>query len=228
MEEVWICAEQTDIIYLDFAKAFDKVNHSLLLDKISGFGIDGNLLKWFGNYLSDRRQQVTIPGSTSGVLPVLSGVPQGSILGPLLFLMFINDLPDSVMENSDAKMVLFADDSKIYKTIRTTSDCMDLQTSIDRTSIWSCENKMLLNSKKCTIVSVNRKTQPTTFSYSLGGIPLEKTNCEKDLGVLIKSDLKWDAHVLSIQKGLTTLWGTLEEGQQGSMTLIQGKYSTWR
>ncbi|CAB4010510.1 Hypothetical predicted protein, partial [Paramuricea clavata] len=209
------CAEQTDIIYLDFAKAFDKVNHSLLLDKISGFGIDGNLLKWFGNYLSDRRQQVTIPGSTSGVLPVLSGVPQGSILGPLLFLMFINDLPDSVMENSDAKMVLFADDSKIYKTIRTTSDCMDLQTSIDRTSIWSCENKMLLNSKKCTIVSVNRKTQPTTFSYSLGRLPLGKTNCEKDLGVLIKSDLKWDAHVLSISKRANNALGYIRRGTTG-------------
>ncbi|CAB4002465.1 Hypothetical predicted protein [Paramuricea clavata] len=209
------CAEQTDIIYLDFAKAFDKVNHSLLLDKISGFGIDGNLLKWFGNYLSDRRQQVTIPGSTSGVLPVLSGVPQGSILGPLLFLMFINDLPDSVMENSDAKMVLFADDSKIYKTIRTTSDCMDLQTSIDRTSIWSCENKMLLNSKKCTIVSVNRKTQPTTFSYTLGGLPLGKTNCEKDLGVLIKSDLKWDAHVLSIPKRANNALGYIRRGTTG-------------
>ena len=83
------CAEQTDIIYLDFAKAFDKVNHSLLLDKISGFGIDGNLLKWFGNYLSDRRQQVTIPGSTSGVfagaLRCTSGVDFGTPLVPHVY-----------------------------------------------------------------------------------------------------------------------------------------------
>ncbi|CAB3995716.1 Hypothetical predicted protein [Paramuricea clavata] len=89
---------QVDTIYLDFAKAFDKVSHDLLLVKLHNFGIKGNLLRWFKNYLSGRFQRVTVHGVTSQPLPVLSGVPQGSILGPILFLIYVNDLPDSVSQ----------------------------------------------------------------------------------------------------------------------------------
>ena len=105
--------EQIDSIYLDFAKAFDKVDHILLLKKLRNFGITGKLLNWLNNYLSNRLQKVTVLGSTSQPLPILSGVPQGSILGPLLFLVFVNDLPDSISRQSS--VALFADDTKWFQ-----------------------------------------------------------------------------------------------------------------
>ena len=100
---------QVDTLYLDFAKAFDKVNHELLLLKLKRFGISGNLLSWLRDYLSGRYQRVTVLGETSNRLSVLSGVPQGSILGPLLFLVYANDLPDCV--SSSSALAMFADDS---------------------------------------------------------------------------------------------------------------------
>ena len=102
---------QADIIYLDFSKAFDSVNHKLLLHKLQSFGIIGNLLSWFNSYLSNRIQRVVLEGHASDWLPVLSGVPQGSILRPLLFILFINDMPLSCFSSKTGQ---FADDAKIY------------------------------------------------------------------------------------------------------------------
>ncbi len=107
--------KETDIIYLDFSKAFDKVPHSSLISKLPLFGIIGDLLLWFKSYLSGRYQRVTLQGLYSECLEVYSGVPQGSILGPLLFLVYIDDLSGYIRNKS--KIALFADDSKIYQTI---------------------------------------------------------------------------------------------------------------
>ena len=121
--------EQIDVIYLDMTKAFDKFNHELLINKLRRFGFKTNLLKqtyyyWFQSYLYHRRQQVTVLGSTSSSLPVTSGVPQGSILGPTLFLLYVNDLPDAVTSSTIAT---FADDTKLFKRIASNTDSNKLQ-----------------------------------------------------------------------------------------------------
>ena len=107
--------KQVDMIYMDMSKAFDKVNHGCQLQKLHEFGFGGSVLQWFSSYLMGRYQSVTVLGETSDPLPVSSGVPQGSILGPMIFLIYVRpNLPDSVLTNHDA---MFADNTKIYKQI---------------------------------------------------------------------------------------------------------------
>ena len=115
---------QIDVLYLDMSKAFDKVSHAKLLDRLQEFGFGGSILKWFSSYISNRRQQTIVHGVTSTSIPVTSGVPQGSILGPLLFLLYENHLSNAV---SNSRIATFADDTKIFKTINSISDASALQ-----------------------------------------------------------------------------------------------------
>ncbi|CAB4032925.1 Hypothetical predicted protein, partial [Paramuricea clavata] len=110
---------QVDTVYLDMSKAFDRINHRKRINKLRNFGCGGRLLKWFSSYLTGRRQRVTVLGATSNTLPISSGVPQGSILGPVLFLLYVNDLPDSV---TTSKVAMFADDTKLFSAIKCQSD----------------------------------------------------------------------------------------------------------
>ncbi len=128
--------KQTDIVYLDIAKAFDTVDHQLLLKKLCRFGLAGNTLKWFSNYLSGRQQRVVLNGETSKTLPVSSGVPQGSILGPLLFLIYINDLPTSITSPL-VNVSLFADDTKCFSIIESPTDALVLKTETTNVENWA-------------------------------------------------------------------------------------------
>ena len=123
------CKSQTDVIYLDFRKAFDNVSYNELLTKHWCIGIRGKIWCWLQAYLSRRLQCVSINGKKSNLLPVISGIPQGSTLGPLLFLIFINDLPDCA---SSSAMLLYADDAKCYRPIASPSDCQLLQDDLCR------------------------------------------------------------------------------------------------
>ena len=126
--------KQTDVIYLDMSKAFDKVCHPLLLSNLKQCNVFGRLLDWFNAYLTNRKQRVTVSGETSTEVLVSSGVPQGSLLGPLLFLLFVNKLPDRC---SSSTVACFADDTKIYKLIDSVDDSKALQSDLDSLMDWS-------------------------------------------------------------------------------------------
>ena len=147
MEDVTEALDQgceVDIIYLDFYKAFDKVPHKRLLEKLKGYGIRDNILMWIQDFLSNRKQRVSINGKNSDWRNVTSGIPQGSVLGPILFLIYINDLPSVVR----CLIKLFADDAKLYQIIRRNQDRVELQGDISNSKDWSIIWKMFFNIKK--------------------------------------------------------------------------------
>ena len=190
----------TDVIYFDFAKAFDSVNHDIILSKLkSKFHIDGILLKFLVNYLKDRKQLVVIGGSKSSVLPVLSGVPQGSILSPLLFVLFIDDLPDNISQGTN--ITLYADDTKIWRKITCHRDELILQHDINTLNTWSKKNKMNFHPKKCKVLTVTSSHNLSyrlpcdRFVYCLDNECLDYVDSEKDLGVYVTSKLNWREHV---------------------------------
>ena len=144
---------QTDVIVLDFAKAFDRVNHSLLCEKIKSYGITGKTNEWIQSFLNERKQKVVIDGESSETINVRSGVPQGSVLGPCLFLAYINDLPDKVSSNSR----LFADDTAVDRKITSTEDQMTLQRDLDSLAQWENQWDMAFHPDKCEVLQVTSK-----------------------------------------------------------------------
>ena len=133
-----------DMIYLDYAKAFDKVDHGVLLNKLKIFSICGKLGEWLHSFLTNRRQHVRIPGGVSKSDNVLSGVPQGAVLGPVLFLVLISDISSNVSSN----ITSFADDTKVFATINDPTDCDNLQSDLDNIYLWSSKNSMMFNQEK--------------------------------------------------------------------------------
>ena len=142
---------QTDAILLDFAKAFDKVAHQRLLLKLQAIGIDGFTLIWIRSFLSQRDQTVVLEGSSSDTKPVTSGVPQGTVLGPLLFLVYINDLPQCVTSSHNR---LFADDCLIHKEIRSQADADKLQVGLDAIQEWEQQWMMSFHPQKCQLLRI--------------------------------------------------------------------------
>ena len=143
-----------DVVFLDLAKAFDKVPHKRLLEKLKKHGISGNILNVIEDWLKDRRQRVCIKGRWSGWIRVWSGVPQGSVLGPVLFLVFINDLDQGIASS----ILKFADDTKLFKEVRHNTDCEALQRDLDNVVLWAQKWQMQFNVKKCKVMHVGRQT----------------------------------------------------------------------
>ena len=140
--------KQIDAILLDFSKAFDKVAHQRLLQKLQYYGIRGYLNDWVADFLKDRQQEVVLEGTHSSATQVTSGVPQGTVLGPLLFLVYINDMPEGI----DSTMRLFADDSLLYRFIRTKEDQSILQEDLRKLELWEHKWQMQFNADKCEVL----------------------------------------------------------------------------
>ena len=162
--------KQTDLIIMDFAKAFDKVPHRRLLHKLEYYGIRGSTHKWINSWLSGSTQQVVLDGQASDPVPVLSGVPQGSVLGPVLFLLFINDLPDNIRSS----VRLFADDCVLYRNIHLLQDCLTLQEDLTSLGQWEADWQMKFNEAKCHSMRVTRHQHHKFFSTTHYTIKLWK------------------------------------------------------
>ena len=193
----------TDVVYLDFAKAFDSVPHRRLLGKLQSYGIDGALLRWIEAFLIGRVQKVCVNGNLSSEATVLSGIPQGSVLGPLLFVIYINDLPD----NLNCEALLFADDTKAYTRITNRADAERLQENLRKLEEWSREWLLVFHPDKCKILTIGRHEDiPCAYPYSLFGTELEHIFEEKDIGITIDSELTFDTHIaLKIKKANQTM-----------------------
>lgn len=186
-----IQGSQVDSIYIDLSKAFDSVNHRILLDKMSAFGVSGPLLLWFSSYLSNRHCVVRLGSSSfSQSFVASSGVPQGSHLGPILFLLFINDVIGCLSKH-DVKFLLFCDDIKIFRSIHSMDDCRSLLEALVDLNRWFDHNLLKMNPSKCNIISFTRSKQPIIFDYTLDFISIPRSTCVRDLGVLMDSQLSF-------------------------------------
>ena len=187
-----------DAAYLDFRKAFDSVPHKRLLSKLHGYGVRGTVLRWVEDFLSNRNQYVNVNGKTSEKVPVTSGVPQGSVLGPTLFIYFINDLPDA----AESFLKIFADDTKAYTKIETKEDQLRLQRTIDNFVKWTDTWLVKFNSEKCKIMHLGKDNPKYEYSIIENGIKtkLTETTCEKDLGVMIDPNLDFQEHMTGAVK----------------------------
>ncbi|KAI5633524.1 reverse transcriptase (RNA-dependent DNA polymerase) domain-containing protein [Phthorimaea operculella] len=154
-------------------------------------GFTPRLIKLFSNYLKDRKQYVKYGPYVSNDYNTRSGISQGSNLGPLLFVLLINDLPDVV---SNSSILIFADDVKLYKTCESEYDCKLLQKDLDAVYAWSISNKLWFNPLKCETTTFTRSSVPLGFSYSIGGVPVSRVQQVRDLGVLFDPALTFHAH----------------------------------
>ena len=183
-----------DIIYMDFKKAFDKVPHQRLIYKIRALGINEEITLWIKDYLTDRTQKVIINGKSSEWKPVTSGIPQGSVLGPLLFVIYINDLPNSIISD----IYMFADDTNIFKIITSDIDCQILQTDLNELKKWTDTWLLELHPDKCKTMTLGKiDHNPRYYLDTTEDNPFEisRTEEEKELGVIFDSKLTFDAHI---------------------------------
>ena len=188
--------EQTDAILLDFSKAFDKVDHLGLISKLAHYGIRGPLLEWTSSFLIGRKQCVVVDGKASKLTDVLSGVPQGTVLGPLFFLIYINDISKNLSVGT--KIRLFADDSLLYRTIRSAKDCEILQKDLNTLQQWEKLWKMEFHPGKCYLLQISNKKNPVNFVYNIHNTALTKVDSAKYLGVIIDSKLNWKKQYSSL------------------------------
>ena len=183
-----------DIGVLDFSKAFDTVPHPYLLKKLEHLGIRGDLYHWLTYFLTERDKRIVMEGSCSIFLHVDSRIPQGTVLGPLLFLCHINDLPLSV----DSKIRQFADDYLIYREINSIEDKVQLQKYLDSLQDWAENWGMRFNAQKCYILSTATARKQTPHFYQLNGEILQSVPNTPYLGVTLLTDLKFNIHLNKI------------------------------
>ena len=209
----------THVIYLDFSRAFDSVPHQRLIMKLDCMGIRGNILRWIEIFLSDREQRVLVDCQSSDWEKVTSGVPQGSILGPLLFLMYVND----IIAELNSSVRLFADYCAIFSEVTCKKDCSGLQADLNRLYYWTQLWQLTLNQSKCKAIRITNKLKKIGYTYSLNGAPLEWVDTFRYLGVRINSKLTWTDHVSEAKTKATQVLNLLRRSMQGCSTQAKAR-----
>ena len=211
-----IKGQQVDLVLLDFSKAFDKVNRIKLLFKLPTHGVKGKTLKWISSFLGGRTQAVVLEGECSPEVPVTSGVPQSSVLGTLLFQLYINDLP----ENIQSQVRLFADDTAVYLTVINPNDSNILQSDLDKLQEWERTWDMEFNPSKCQVLHISRARQQIYSQYTLHGQILESVDCARYLVVSITKDLCWNIHINQITSKANRTLGFVKKKYQNNKSVL--------
>ena len=199
---------QVDMILLDFSKAFDTVPHCRLLKKLKFYHniIENQVIQWLEKWLTARKQRALLDGESSDHVPVLSSVPQGTVLGPLMFLIYINEITKDI----SSQLRLFADDCLLYRTIKSEQDSVLLQQDLDTLSLWAKVWQMRFNLGKCTVIRCTRSHNPMIINYSLHGFTLSVTNKHMYLGVMLDDQLSWSIHITNVANKATRMLNFLK------------------
>lgn len=195
---------QTDAVYTDFSKAFDKINHRILIKRLTDVGIHGDLLRWLKSYISNRTQAVKINNFVSSFKPVISGVPQGSHLGPTLFIIYINNIKQCFKHSN---ILLYADDLKIFRKITCLNDCTLLQQDLSRLNTYCHANDLYLNLTKCFSISFTRNISPINFDYVINNKIIKHVTEIKDLGIILDQKLTYEKHIDYVSKKSNKMLG---------------------
>ena len=217
-------SQQIDAILLDFSKAFDKVDHEGLILKLEHLGIRNSLLSWVRSFLIDRKQRVVVEGMASTPTKVLSGVPQGTVLGPLFFLVYINDITKGLSIKTFIR--LFADDALLYRIINNPSDSVTLQKDLNTLQLWEKKWKMEFHPGKCNLLRITNKITPIKYIYKIHDIPILETDSAKYLGVLIDSNLHWRSHYNYIIKSCSSTLAFIKRNLSRSPKLVKERCYT--
>ena len=180
------------MLYTDLKAAFDKIDHQILLNKLSRLGISTQLVSWLESYLTNRELRVRINGCVARAFTNNSGVPQGSNLGPPLFILFFNDA--ALILNRGCFKLVYAEDLRLYAVIQTQEDCRRLQTCLSLFVDWCHRNKLIVSVEKCQVISFHRKSQPIIHDYHIDGMTLTRVTEVTDLGILLDSKMTFDLH----------------------------------
>ena len=204
--------QSVDIVYVDYQRAFDSVVHNKLLAKLTCFGVSGKLLGWLAAFLSSRSQRVVIENSNSKSIPVVSGIIQGSVLGPVLFILYINDVSDVI--TYPVNLQLFADDLKLYSNFTIPSATHSLQQVLDAVSAWSTEWQLTINVSKCSCMRLSSSHTQHSPVYCINGLSLAVSTTTKDLGVITDCRLSYTHHITEVVSKANQRVGVLFRGFQ--------------
>ncbi|CAH2011323.1 unnamed protein product [Acanthoscelides obtectus] len=199
--------QSVDSIYTDFGKAFDKLNIDILIEKLSCYGLHGSLLNWLRSYLSEREQFVKIKNCLSNPIAVLSGVPQGAHLAPILFIIFVNDIAQCFKFCS---FLIYADDVKIYLPLSDNNSTLKIQSDLDQFVKWSEENRMILNTDKCKYIQFSKSNNNIVSSYHINNTQLQNVNVVKDLGVIFDSKVTFYQNIEVIRNKALKMLGFIK------------------